>query len=777
MKKIAIIIQRYGEEVSGGGEFYARALSQHLKTKYDVTILTTTSLKLDFSKYYEAGKTTDKGVTILRFNNSKPRDFSKIEILNNELNKSLNTYGKTALGLDLEWSDEWGPNCPDLIKYVEKNRDKYDAFIVFTYIYYTAIRTIPIIKDKAIFIPTAHDEFWIRPDIFKQIFNMPRFFGFLTNGEEEFVRKYFKNQNIPSEIIGCGVDLPIKINNLHFREKYKIKENYIAYVGRVDTSKNCDVLIRYFKKYKKQKNTNLKLIIIGEGNITSDDKDIIFTGFVSEQEKFDALSGAIATVAPSKYESLCIAVLESFYCKVPVIANGECAILKAHCQNGKTGFTYTSEKEFISMLDYLVENRKLREKMGLAAYEYVQNNYSWDIVVSKLDKMINIITDNQDVETKSDYSNELKIRNVFLDTVDNIDVIAGNKNTTIEPKFKERNIAVCFTSSDYFAPICGVAISSLIKNMNENNNYDILVLTNNMSIQNKIRLASLRQKNCSIRFVEFEEDIFSNEIANHDSYNIFTYFRLMIPSICKKYKKVLYLDSDMIINHDIAELYSIELDDNYAAAVLDYTILSWQIMGPKHPLFAYLESLDLTQPGSYMQGGVALYNIEKINNRFPVWKLIEKANERHYQNCDQELLNICFKNKIKFIPSNWNVVVMHPSYLNLYNYWLPYVYYQEYINGRKNPYIIHYSFQQIPCYDINVDMMEYFWNYARNTPFYEELILMLNLKKLSPLYVNNNVDTKISNNKKYPEIIDKFLPKGSKRREIVKKIVKTYFYK
>ena len=88
MKKIAIIIQRYGEEVSGGGEFYARALSQHLKTKYDVTILTTTSLKLDFSKYYEAGKTTDKGVTILRFNNSKPRDFSKIEILNNELNKS-----------------------------------------------------------------------------------------------------------------------------------------------------------------------------------------------------------------------------------------------------------------------------------------------------------------------------------------------------------------------------------------------------------------------------------------------------------------------------------------------------------------------------------------------------------------------------------------------------------------------------------------------------------------------------------------------------------------
>lgn len=772
MKKIAIIIQRYGEKVMGGGEFYARALAKHLKKFYDVTVITTTSLELDFKNYYPSGKFEEDGITILRFDNSRPRNFDLLNSLSNEEVKAINQNTETELGIDLQWSDEWGPYCPNLIRYLETNKDEYDAFIVFTYIYYTSIRSIPIVKDKTIFIPTAHDEIWIRPIIFKELFNMPRFFGFLTEGEEKFVRDYFKNNHVQGEVIGCGVDFPEKLDNNAFRDKYNIFGKYIAYVGRVDSSKNCDILIKYFKKYKKKINSDLKLVIMGEGNISSNDSDIIFTGFVSEQDKFNGLVGAIATIAPSKYESLCIAVLESFYCGVPVIVNGECEVLEAHCQNGNTGLTYTSEKEFIEGLNTLVNNNELRNKMSIAAIEYVKSNYSWDIVINKLRKMINIITNER--ITNDSKNNEFKIRDVFLDSSENIDVIPGNKNTVVIPKFIDRNIAICFTSSDYFVPICGTAISSLIENTSNEYNYDILILTNNMSFRNKKKLASLAKRNCSIRFVEFEDGIFAEEIANHDSYNIFTYYRLMIPCICKKYSKVLYLDSDIIINNDVAQIYNINLDDYYAAAVLDYTILSWQIMKNKHPLYSYLESLELTQPGTYMQGGVALYNIDKINKDYPVDILIRKANERHYQNCDQELLNICFKGKIKFIQANWNVVVMPVVYLDLYHYWLPIKYYNEYINGRKNPYIIHYSFQQIPCYDINVDMMEYFWKYARNTVFYEDLIFMLTSKKFKSIGQCDVVPTRKI---EYPKFLDTILPKGSRQRELVKKLLKKYFYR
>ena len=84
MKKIAIIIQRYGEEVSGGGEFYARSLASHLKEFYEVTVLTTTSLDLTFSKYYSAGEYVENGVRVIRFDNSRARNFARMENLSND---------------------------------------------------------------------------------------------------------------------------------------------------------------------------------------------------------------------------------------------------------------------------------------------------------------------------------------------------------------------------------------------------------------------------------------------------------------------------------------------------------------------------------------------------------------------------------------------------------------------------------------------------------------------------------------------------------------------
>lgn len=775
MKKIAIIIQRYGKEVSGGGEFYARALASHLKDSYEVTVLTTTSLDLTFNKHYNTGEYEENGVKIIRFDNSRGRNFARLENLSNDEVATINSGKPTRLGVDLQWVDEWGPYCPNLVNYVEDMQDAYDVFIIFTYIYFTTIRCLPLVRDKAIFIPTAHDEIWARPTIFQKLFSMPRFFGFLTNGEEEFVRSFYHNEQVPGDVIGCGVDLPDKFDNLSFRNKYHIQDEYIAYVGRIDVSKGCDELIRYFLKYKSRNNMKLKLVLMGEGDI-GDPKsdDVIFTGFVTEQEKFDCISGALLTVAPSRYESLCIAVLESFSCGIPILANGACKILRAHCQDGRTGFCYSSEKEFMERLDDIIHNEEQRKNMGIAAKKYIDENYTWEIVINKINKMINCITNHpvrQEAENKNDIG-ECSLRDVFMDGQFASKVIYANKNTIITPAFEESNaVAVCLTSSDYFAPMCAVTIGSLIANISFKRRYDILVLTQGMSNKNKKLIAGLSTDNCSIRFVEFEEGLFSAEIATHDSYNIYTYYRLMIPSICKKYEKVLYLDSDMVINKDVAEVFDVNIEGYYAAAVLDLTILTWQVMRERHPLYSYLESLDLTEPGTYMQGGVAVYNIQMINDSYPVDVLVKKANERHYQNCDQELLNMCFKGKIKFLPVNWNVVVMHPAYIDLYEYWMPRKYYDMYINARRSPYIIHYSFQQIPCYHTGMDLHQYFWKYARNSPFYEELLMMLVSRQFADSQAERRDHTESTKQFRYPEFLNRLFPLYSRRRICVKKAV------
>lgn len=776
MKKIAIIIQRYGEEVSGGGEFYARSLAAHLKQSYEVTVLTTTSLDLTFSKHYEAGETLEDGVRVIRFDNDHARNFPRMEELNNDEILTLEDGRSTRLGVDLQWSNEWGPYCPRLVRYVEASRDRYDAFILFTYIYSTTVRCLPLVRDKAIFIPTAHDEVWGKLTIFQKLFQMPRYLGFLTKGEEDFVRSFYKNRKVPGEIIGCGVDLPKTMDAASFRKDHGLRDDYIVYVGRVDTSKSCDELVRYFLKYKRKDRTGLKLVLVGQGDLPDPKhKDIIFTGFLTEQEKFDCISGALAMVAPSKYESLCIAVLEGFSCGIPLLANGECKILEAHCQQGKTGLCYRSEAGFIEKLRSLVEDPQMRREMGAAAVEYMRSTYTWDIVVGKIDKMVDAIAADRGGRRHSggDPAADFRIRNVFLDGQFSNEVIYANKDTLIEPAFRESGaVAVCLTSSNYFAPISAVAVSSLIQNASPDRRYDILILTNDMSDQNRKRIGELATENCSIRFVRFEDGAFAADIATHDSYNIYTYYRLMIPSICLKYEKVLYLDSDMVIDRDVAELFDVDLDGYYAAAALDLTILTWQVMKERHPLYPYLESLDLTQPGTYMQGGVALYNVRMIDRDYPVDVLVAKANERSYQNCDQELLNICFKGKIKFLPPNWNVVVMHPAYIDLFEYWTPKKYYDMYIESRKDPYIIHYSFQQIPCFQSGVDMCGYFWKYARNTTYHEELLDMLMSRRCAELAAGREPPAAAGPSGRYPRFLDKLFPKGSRRRRVVAGIVK-----
>ena len=68
--------------------------------------------------------------------------------------------------------------------------------------------------------------------------------------------------------------------------------------------------------------------------------------------------------------------------------------------------------------------------------------------------------------------------------------------------------------------------------------------------------------------------------------------------------------------------------------------------------------------------------------------------------------------------------------------------YQEYLSARNNPYIVHYAGWEKPWDMPELDMAEYFWDYARRCPFYELLVLFMNRHKLnnSEEVINNYYD-------------------------------------
>lgn len=397
MKKIAIINQRYGLEVNGGSECYARLMAEHLKKHYDVEVLTTTALDYDTWKdHYSEGVEYVNGIKVRRFAVEHPRKVLKFRIIN-QLTKMLGRIGIHQM--ERYWIKEQGPQVPELVRYIKEHVDEYDRFVFVTYLYYTTAMGLPEVFDKAVLIPTAHDEPCIYFSYYEKIFKSPSGMVFLTEEEKEFVQKTFRNASIPNDVVGVGIDIPDNLQKEkgrlkaveEFRQKYHIIDDYIIYAGRIDRCKKCDEMFIFFEKYKElHKDDKTKLVIIGKDMMgVPNHPDICYLGFVSEEDKYAGIAGAKLLWLPSQFESLSIALLEGMALGIPGIVNGNCEVLKGHCIRSNGAVWYTNFEEYeVAMCRLRKMPEEVYNQMRQSAMSYVEKDYQWDVVEQKLTNMI-----------------------------------------------------------------------------------------------------------------------------------------------------------------------------------------------------------------------------------------------------------------------------------------------------------------------------------------------------------------------------------------------------
>ena len=392
-KKIAIINQRYGLEVNGGSELYSRQIAEKLIAKYDVEVLTSCAVEyVKWSNYYKEGVEQINGVTVRRFktlHEREPKVFSALDSMmlsNPHIEEEISE----------QWIEHMGPYCPELVEYVDKHQDEYEAIIVVTYLYYTAVKSIVRIKNKAIFIPTAHQEPFIHFDMYKKVFGAADAYVFLTDEEKDLVHSIFHNEDVPYEVMGVGVEVPEVVDSERFKKKYNL-DNYLIYVGRIDEGKDCPRLFKYFLEYKRRVKNDLKLVLMGKAVCDiPKSPDIISLGFVSEEDKFDGIKGAKALILPSKFESLSISVLEAMTLSVPVIVNGICDVLKGHCVKSNGGLYYKNYFEFEGCINYMMEHPEEYAIMCKNARKYVEDYFQWDDIMKKFDRIIERVGKNSD---------------------------------------------------------------------------------------------------------------------------------------------------------------------------------------------------------------------------------------------------------------------------------------------------------------------------------------------------------------------------------------------
>ena len=122
-------------------------------------------------------------------------------------------------------------------------------------------------------------------------------------------------------------------------------------------------------------------------------------------------------------------------------------------------------------------------------------------------------------------------------------------------------IPIFFATDDNYMPFLRVALQSITKNTSKNNKYEIYVLNTGLKEENIENLKKFDKENISVKSVNIEEKIkdFSNRLHTRDYYSKSTYYRLFIPTMFPQYDKALYLDSDIVVLSDIANLYNINV--------------------------------------------------------------------------------------------------------------------------------------------------------------------------------------------------------------------------
>lgn len=387
-KKLAFVVVRYGMEVNGGAELHCRQLSEKLASKYDIEILTTKAVDhYTWSDEYVNDIDHINGITVRRFSADNERN---IDEFNRLYGFVLEPDSRHSIEDEEKWLKAQGPFSTSMLNYISEHKDDYDVFLFMTYLYAPTYFGLPIVKEKSILIPTAHDEPTLYLKAFRKLFSIPTGIFYNTVSEKTLVNRVTGNTEIYSNdgYGGTGVEIEKPASKGSFKEKYGLDE-YILYIGRIEPGKGCGILFPFFQRYIKESGRDLKLVLAGKANMEiPDDDHILSLGFVSDEVKAQAIYDSSLVVIPSEYESLSMVLLEAMHLSVPVLVNGRCEVLKDHCIQSNAGLYYCNYSEFSKMLEYLLDNDEVRMKMGINGEKYVREHYQWDDIVNRLSEMI-----------------------------------------------------------------------------------------------------------------------------------------------------------------------------------------------------------------------------------------------------------------------------------------------------------------------------------------------------------------------------------------------------
>lgn len=393
--RILYTVQRYGEEIVGGSEAACRMFAEQLAARgHQVEVLTSCARRYtDWADEYPPGSTTINGVTVHRLPVVAERSHAEFAPLNDW---TIHGPWPVPLAQQRRWAEVMGPRLQGQRRWLSERAASFDAVIHMTYLYSTTTSGLPVTAGRVptILQPTAHDEpaLWVRH--LDTLFRLADAFLYFTPEEREIVERRFAMPTA-GRVAGIGMELFERADPSALRQRLGLSTApYLVYVGRIDPAKGAVEAWKFFDAYKRRRPGPLKLVMVGDPVVDLPaHPDVIFAGFLDEADKRAALSGSLALLQPSYFESFSIVLCESWLQCRPALVQGASEVLAGQARRSSGALAYRGFAEFEAALDLLTDRPQLADAMGSSGRDYVVRTYAWDTVIAQVEQTIELARD------------------------------------------------------------------------------------------------------------------------------------------------------------------------------------------------------------------------------------------------------------------------------------------------------------------------------------------------------------------------------------------------
>lgn len=229
----------------------------------------------------------------------------------------------------------------------------------------------------------------------------------VSSGEAELLRTLdFDERKL--KIVPNGVDIskftPIPDGNA-FRKAFSIEEPFILYAGRLASNKGLDHLVNAFSKIRGERGMDdLRLVLVGEDMDVRAGLEriakkkgisdrVVFTGHIKDDAMFRSAYSACELFAlPSDYEAFGIVLLEAMSCQKPCVASRVGGVPDV-IDEGRTGLMveYGDVDGLARAFTEILTDKPKARDMGVAGRKRVEDRFTWQRVVDKLERIYNDI--------------------------------------------------------------------------------------------------------------------------------------------------------------------------------------------------------------------------------------------------------------------------------------------------------------------------------------------------------------------------------------------------